>query len=440
MALLTSDKNGRIIGGVSPYLQSEESKQKPISFNGGTDNVKTILWDNDIIYWSQKFTCSLEIRKELKTVTIPSFYRLYGGYSVANVGYLPFGGKVSGEVQDENGVWLATVLEKEIPANSGKTTVSNEENDSYYIVTALNSYYVYAYLTVYLNKEKTKSKTLTFKRYVISVNAGGSWSNQSGFINCLNYGYWNDKPATDTEEEYISSEIVKGSLSWTGRKQKFFTKLTATATNNLSETSEAGPSGSGVTIYKYSSGSTTVSGTITGLYGIAYLKATLSVGGTVYATSTTSTSGSSFSMKLTPSSYGYATSTTYEVILYVSADRNNWTSLTVMTTNSNTGTGSDYLNARYYEIAGYNSLKLNINTLNIPLEVCKQGNTSTYYTLKSGDNSLGVSTDSSTVYYLQYSTGKKVNFWTDRNWNNKPLTTNSSGESYSTTINIEPFD
>ncbi len=445
MAIIKKNSNVKITGGISPYIQSDTTNHKPINFNGGTNNVETICWKNQVVYMSKSITVEGWIGARMNMLL---FQQFKGNYEFTI--NTPFGGHVWGEVKDNNGIYLSGCPEKNF--DGGQQTISAKGD--YGITSTIYPIHLYVYLTIYMNKEKTLQKVITFEP---AYNAAEAYRRGSD-TKYLNYGYWNDT------EDVINTEIVKGTFTNKIVNNKLFDKITTTCSNTAFSFTSSQESGGKVTVYRNNAGSRLyTSFTVNNLesgktlyYKIVYDGNTTT--GSIYNSTTLKTSFTkSVSWSIPANTYIYATGestsdNTVAVKFYYSLDNSNWyggDDIFGKNTSScgTANTVDDYFkyNNRYISSANLTSSlpTLNISGLYARYYASDGTNKKNYTDWEELGNSestgkiilsgLGVKTWG---IYIEYSTGKtaKISEIYLGNIVHDGTTTET------TTIDIEPFD
>lgn len=446
--------NGKITGGVSPYLQDDTTNYKPISFNGGTNNVETICFDDRVIYMSKSITMKANMDKtmlsEWPLTPLVYFNRFKGEYDFTID--TPFGGHVWGEIKDNNGVYLSGVPENNF--DSGQQHVSAEGD--YGTSTIIYPVHFHIYLTIYMNKEKTLKKVITFG----DINSGSSIGNFTT-TKYLNYGYWNDT------EDITNTKPVEGTFTNEIINVKLFDKINTTCSNTAFSFTSSIESSGKVTVYRNNAGSRintslTVNNLETGkrlYYKIVYGDNKTTTG-SIYNNRTSRADFTiSDTWSIPANTYFYTTGadTTDEVVavkIYYSFDNSNWYGGSDIFGKKTTDCSSantinnciEYNNNRYISSA---NLTASLPTINI------SGLYARYYASDGTNNKnytgwVELSTVESTQkklilsgldiktwgIYIEYSTGKtaKISEICLGDIKHDSTTTET------TTIDIEPFD
>lgn len=447
MAIIIKKTGGKITGGVSPYLQDDTTNYKPISFNGGTNNVETILFGNRVVYMSKSITIEAALYDVINTPTL--LYKSKGEYDFTI--NTPFGGHVWGEIKDNNGVYLSGIPENNF--DSGQQHVSAKGD--YGIPTVIYPLHLHIYLTIYMNKEKTLKKVITFG------NVNGNTSNAKfTATKRLNYGYWNDT------EDITNTKLVEGTFTNKIINVKLFDKITTTCSNTAFSFTSSIESSGKVTVYRNNAGSRiNTSFTANNLaagkrlyYKIVYGGKTTT--GSIYNSGTSRANFTiSDSWSIPANTYIYATgsSNTNNVVavkFYYSFDNSNWyggndifgKKTADCASASTISSSNEYNNNRYISSA---NLTASLPTINI------SGLYARYYASDGTNNKnytgwVELSTVESTQQklilsglgiktwgiYIEYSTGKTAKISEIYLGDIKHDSTTTE----TTTIDIEPFD
>lgn len=448
MAIIIKKTDGKITGGVSPYLQDDTTNYKPISFNGGTDNVETICFDDRVVYMSKNITMKATASNTHTSVMPTPFFAYKGGYDFTI--NTPFGGHVWGEIKDPNGVYLSGIPEKYF--NSGQQHVSAVGD--YGISTVFFVVHLYIYLTIYMNKEKTLKKVITFE--ITVEGAGGIYE----ISKHLNYGYWNDT------EDITNTKSVEGTFTNKIINVKLFDKITTTCSNTAFSFTSSIESSGKVTVYRNNAGSRintsfTVNNLETGkrlYYKIVYDDKVTT--GSIYNSGTSRANFTiSDSWSIPANTYIYVTGAsvsdeTVTIKFYYSFDNSNWYGGNDIFGKKATGCASantifnsfEYNNNRYISSA---NLTASLPTINI------SGLYARFYASDGINNKnytgwVELSTAESTQQklilsgldiktwgiYIEYSTGKTAKISEIYLGDIKCDSTNTE----TTTIGVEPFD
>lgn len=447
MAIIIKKTGGKITGGVSPYLQDDTTNYKPISFNGGTNNVETILFGDRVVYMSKSITIEAALWDVINTPTL--LYKSKGEYDFTI--NTPFGGHVWGEIKDNNGVYLSGIPENNF--DSGQQHVSAKGD--YGIPTVIYPLHLHIYLTIYMNKEKTLKKVITFG----NVNGNTSHGKFTA-TKRLNYGYWNDT------EDITNTKLVEGTFTNKIINVKLFDKITTTCSNTAFSFTSSIESSGKVTVYRNNAGSKiNTSLTVNNLeagkrlyYKIVYGDKTTT--GSIYNSSTLSANFTiSDSWSIPANTYVYTTgaSNTNNVVavkIYYSFDNSNWyggndifgKKTTACASVNTISSSNEYNDNRYISSA---NLTASLPTINI------SGLYARYYASDGTNNKnytgwVELSTVESTQQklilsgldiktwgiYIEYSTGKTAKISEIYLGDIKHDSTTTE----TTTIDIEPFD
>lgn len=454
MAIIIKKTGGKITSGVSPYLQDDTTNYKPISFNGSTNNVETICFDDRVVYMSKNITMEATLDETIVSQAplspLAFFRRCKGKYDFTI--NTPFGGHVWGEIKDNNGVYLSGVPENNF--DSGQQHVSAEGD--YGTATIIYPVHFHIYLTIYMNKEKTLEKVITFG----DIN-GGEDIGIFTTTKYLNYGYWNDT------EDITNTKSVEGNFTNKIINVKLFDKINTTCSNTAFSFTSSIESGGKVIVYRNNAGSRintsfTVNNLETGkrlYYKIVYGDNKTTTG-SIYNSSTLRANFTiSDSWSIPANTYIYTTgaSVTNNVVaikIYYSFDNSNWyggsdifsKKTTDCSSASTINSSNEYNNNRYISSA---NLTASLPTINI------SGLYARYYASDGTNNKnytgwVELSTVESTQQklilsgldiktwgiYIEYSTGKTAKiseiYLGDIKYDSTTTET--------TTIDIEPFD